>query len=167
MDGRIALAPGTDLKLATATGYTIYTINREVGRGGSCIVYDASYTDNLKNHKLVRIKECYPHSLRISRKDDGTLKPEARDLEAFTSAKNKLITSYQKNHDLFYNKKLTNSIINSSDIYEANETVYIVSVYMDGRTLSEFQGENLYDCVKLMISVATWIPGTQHYEILV
>ena len=58
MDGRIALTPGTKLKLSTATGYTIYTINQEVGRGGSCIVYDASYIDNLGNHKLVRVKEC-------------------------------------------------------------------------------------------------------------
>ena len=63
MDGRIALAPGAELKLHTGTGYVIYTINREVGRGGSCIVYDASYADNLGNYKLVRVKECYPHAL--------------------------------------------------------------------------------------------------------
>ena len=48
MDGRIALAPGAVLKLSSVTGYvpyTIsYTISREVGRGGLCIVYDASYT---------------------------------------------------------------------------------------------------------------------------
>ena len=59
MDGRIALAPGDVLKLSTKTGYTEYTIACEIGRGGSCIVYDASYTDNLGNFKLVRIKECY------------------------------------------------------------------------------------------------------------
>lgn len=154
MDKRCALIPGAELKLTTATGYTLYTINKEVGRGGSCIVYDASYTDNLNNHKLVRIKECYPHFLRISRGIDGTLKPEPQDIEAFNSAKSKLITAYQNNHDLFSIDNLTNAVINSSDIYEANGTVYVVSVYMNGRTLSEFQGETLHDCIKLMHSIA-------------
>ncbi len=154
MDGRIALTPGTKLKLSTATGYTIYTINQEVGRGGSCIVYDASYIDNLGNHKLVRVKECYPYSLRISREDDGELKPDTREQDAFIVAKSKLIASYQKNHDLFCLKNLTNTVSNTSDIYEANGTVYIVSVYMDGRTFTEFQGDTLHDCIKLLISVA-------------
>ena len=56
MNGRIVLTPGTVLKLSTKTGYTEYTISRELARGCSCIVYDASYTDNLGNYKLVRIK---------------------------------------------------------------------------------------------------------------
>lgn len=87
MDGRIALAPGAVLKLETNTGYTIYTINREVGRGGSCIVYDASYTDNLGNFKLVRIKECYSHALRITRTADGVLDADPRDADSFDAAK--------------------------------------------------------------------------------
>ena len=56
MDGRKALVPKTTLKLRTSTGYTAYTLRREIGRGGSCIVYDASSADNLGNDKLVRIK---------------------------------------------------------------------------------------------------------------
>ena len=59
MDGRKAFTPGTVLKLHTRTGYTEYSVRHEIGRGGSCIVYDASTTDNLENEKLVRIKECY------------------------------------------------------------------------------------------------------------
>ena len=55
MNGRIVLTPGTVLKLSTKTGYTEYTISRELARGCSCIVYDASYTDNLGNYKLVRV----------------------------------------------------------------------------------------------------------------
>lgn len=55
MDRRKALTPGTVLKLSTRTGYTEYAVLREIGRGGSCIVYDASSTDNLGKDKLVRI----------------------------------------------------------------------------------------------------------------
>lgn len=154
MDGRIALAPGAVLKLSSSTGYIPYTINREVGRGGSSIVYDASYTDNLGNYKLVRIKECYPYGMRITRDKSGELHPETRDMQAFAEAKARLIAAYQKNHDLFMISELTNTVANTSDIYDANGTIYIVSVYMNGKTFMDFQGETLHDCVALIRSAA-------------
>lgn len=154
MDGRQALSPGTILKLSTKTGYTLYTIKREAGRGATCIVYDASYTDNIGNFKLVRIKECYPHALRISRSDDNKLIAAARDEQAFQAAKDRLLQAYRKNHDLFSVGKLTNAVANTSDIYQENGTVYIVSVYMNGKTFADFQGESLHDCILLLISAA-------------
>ncbi len=154
MDGRIALAPGAVLNLSSGTGYIPYTINREVGRGGSSIVYDASYTDNLGNYKLVRIKECYPYAMRMARNESGELQPEGRNAQAFTEAKDRLIVAYQKNHDLFTINALTNTVANTSDIYEANGTVYIVSVYMNGKTFMDFQGETLHDCAALIRSTA-------------
>ena len=154
MDGRQALAQGAALKLETATGCTIYTINREIGRGGSCIVYDASYADNLGNFKLVRIKECYPHALRILRDKSGALAAEARDAAAFADAKARLKQAYQRNHELFSVSQLTNAVSNTSDIYEANGTVYVVSVYMNGKTFADFQGKTLHDCVSLLLGAA-------------
>lgn len=154
MDGRIALTPNAVLKLKSGTGYIPYTINREIGRGGSCIVYDASYTDNLGNYKLVRVKECYPHAMRISRKQNGALSSESRDERAFVTAKERMIATYQKNHDLFMIPGLTNTVANTSNIYEENGTVYIVSVYMGGKTFTDFQGDTLHDCVVLIRSVA-------------
>lgn len=151
MDGRIALTPGTVLKLSTKTGYTEYTIARELARGGSCIVYDASYTDNLGNYKLVRIKECYPYALKMVRDEAGSLSPSVRDVATFDAAKRRLIAAYQKNHELFSLDGRTNSIANTSGIYEANGTVYIVSVYMNGRTFTEYQGNTLHDCISLLI----------------
>lgn len=154
MDGRIALAPGAVLNLSSGTGYIPYTINMEVGRGGSSIVYDASYTDNLGNYKLVRIKECYPYGMRITRDKSGELRPETRDRQAFAEAKARLIAAYQKNHDLFMISELTNTVANTSDIYDTNGTIYIVSVYMNGKTFMNFQGETLHDCVALIRSAA-------------
>ena len=154
MDGRIALPPGTVLLLSTNTGYTEYTIAREVGRGGSSIVYDASYTDNLGNFKLVRIKECYPHAMRFTRDEDGNLHPSSRDKANFEAAKNRLIDAYQKNYKLFMLDNLSNAIANTSDIYEANGTIYIVSVYMNGCTFTDRQGETLHDCVSLLLGTA-------------
>ncbi|MCD7894110.1 MAG: hypothetical protein LUG60_10520 [Erysipelotrichaceae bacterium] len=54
MDTRIALKNNTLLKF---NQYNQYIINKEIGRGATSIVYDASYTNNTGNKKTVRIKE--------------------------------------------------------------------------------------------------------------
>lgn len=154
MDGRLALTSGSELKLNTKTGYTEYTITKEIGRGGSCIVYDASYEDNIGNHKLVRIKECYPHGLKLHRGNDGELLANAHDQESFTAAKERMIAAYQKNHELFSISTMSNAIANTSNIYQANGTVYIVTVYMNGSTFTEYKGKTLHDCVSLLLSAA-------------
>lgn len=154
MDGRKALTPGTVLKLRTRTGYTAYSVRCEIGRGGSCIVYDASTTDNLGNDKLVRIKECYPHALRISRDEDGTLQAEDRDSAAFEAAKKRLIDAYQKNHTLFATEELTNTVVNTSNLYEENGTIYIVSTWLNGQTFADTQIKTLHDCIALVLSIA-------------
>ena len=154
MDGRKALAPGTILKLSTRTGHTEYMVRREIGRGGSCIVYDASTADNLGNDKLVRIKECYPHALRLKRGDDGSLRAEEKDSAAFEAAKSRIIGAYQKNHELFMTAALTNTVANTSNLYEENGTVYIVSTWMNGQTFADVQTETLHDCIALVLSTA-------------
>lgn len=154
MDGRKALTSGTILKLSTRTGYTEYFVRREIGRGGSCLVYDASSTDNLGNDKLVRIKECYPHALRISRGEDGTLHAEARDSAAFETAKKRLIEAYQKNHMLFATEELSNTVANASNLYEENGTIYIVSTWLNGQTFADAEIKTLHDCIALVLSTA-------------
>lgn len=154
MDGRKALSPGAMLKLSTRTGYTEYTVRREIGRGGSCIVYDASATDNLGNDKLVRIKECYPHALRISRDDHGVLHAEDRDTASFEAAKARLTDAYQKNHLLFATDELANAVANTSNLYTENGTIYIVSTWLNGQTFADTNKETLHDCIALVLSTA-------------
>ena len=154
MDGRIARAPGTVLKLSGGTGSVSYTIGREVGRGGSCIVYDASYTDSLGNYKRVRMKESCPAAVRAVRGENGELRPDPRDAQAFGEAKKRLTAAYQANPDLFLLGELTNTVSNSCELCEANGTVYVVSVYMNGKTFREYHGDTLHDCVTLIRSAA-------------
>ena len=154
MDGRKALTPGTALKLRTRTGYTEYFVRHEIGRGGSCIVYDASATDNLGNDKLVRIKECYPHSTRLIREEDGSLHAGEKDSAAFEAAKSRLVEAYQKNHELFMTSDQTNTVANISNLYENNGTIYIVSTWLNGQTFADAKVETLHDCIALVLSTA-------------
>lgn len=154
MDGRRALKQGTILKLCTHTGYTEYSVRREIGRGGSCIVYDASTIDNLGNDKLVRIKECYPHAVRLIRGADGSLQAEEKDCTSFESAKRRIIEAYQKNHALFMTADLTNTVVNTSNLYEENGTIYIVSTWLNGQTFADAEIKTLHDCIALILSTA-------------
>ena len=154
MDNRVALTPGTELKLCTKTGCTAYTIAREIGRGGSCIVYEASFRDNLGYVKPVHIKECCPQALKVRRGEDGTLTVASEDEERFSLSKERLIAAYRMNQTLFFVGELTNRVTNTADIYEANGTVYIVSVYGNGHTFKEYQGKTLHECISLLLGVA-------------
>ena len=153
MDGRIALTTGTRLALRNSEGGLVsYVIKKEIGRGGSCIAYDASYNDNLGNSKLVRIKECYPHVLKLTRREDGSLEADERDRQDLEIRKRRLIDAYQQNHDLFSSPALSNHVSNTSDIYEHGGTIYIVSTWSNSETLEEHRCASLRECVLLMAS---------------
>lgn len=154
MDRRTALASGTKLIFNTKTGSDEYIIVREIGRGGSCIVYDAIYSDVLDNPKSVRIKECYPHALKIIRMQDNFLQVDQRDEERFYKHKKNMQEAYQLQHDLFYTDTLMNTITNTLNIHEANGTVYIVSTCMDSETLAEHSCGSIYECMSLTRSIS-------------
>ena len=69
IDNRIALERGTTIKLS---GDKEIQINEEVGRGASCIVYDAAYLDNIGVRHIARVKECFPSYLLIFRDSSGS-----------------------------------------------------------------------------------------------
>ena len=155
MDGRKALTPGTKLHFQNRNGGEVsYTITQEIGRGGSCIVYDASYQDNLGNHKLVRLKECYPHGLKLIRTESGDLLAEDRDRDAFKAAQKRMKEAYQRNHDLFVQDALTNAMTNTADLYEAFGTIWIVSTWLNGSTMAEMHPKSLKDCISLVLATA-------------
>lgn len=153
MDGRCALNNGTKLALHNSEGGLVsYIIQKEIGRGGSCIVYDASYSDNLGNLKLVRIKECYPHALKLTRCEDDSLEADEMDRQEFEIHKRRLIDAYQQNHDLFSSPALSNHVSNTSDIYEHGGTIYIVSTWSNSETLEDHRCASLRECVLLLAS---------------
>lgn len=154
MDRRIALKPGSRLTFYTDRGSEEYTVVREIGRGGSCIVYEATYLDTLDNNKIVRIKECYPYSVKIIRLPDNSLQIDQRDIELFNKHKKCMQEAYQLQNDLFYSDNLMNSIANTLNIYGAYGTVYIVSQCMDSETLADHSCKSIHECIELTFSIS-------------
>lgn len=155
MDSRTALKANTVLSFKNKeNSIVLYTIEKEIGRGGSCIVYDAFYYTNAGDKKLVRIKECYPFRFDIKRCETGELTASHEYISDFIASQKKMWADFKVNNVLFYNDKLNDTIINTIDIYEYNNTVYIVSAYLIENTLAEFKPDSLKSCISIIKNVA-------------
>ena len=154
MDHRIALSPETTLHFNTDA---IYTIRGETGRGGSCIVYDSSYRTNAGDEKTVRIRECYPYGAGLKRDKDGRLLCESDGNKIFEEAKARMYRDFRVCNQLFYAEETSDAIINPLNIYEANNTVYIVTLWSRENALQNTVIENLRKCLSIVRQTAAAI----------
>ncbi|MBQ9008347.1 MAG: AAA family ATPase [Clostridia bacterium] len=69
-------------------------------------------------------------------------------------AKNRLTDAYLKNHALFATEELSNTVANTSNLYEQNGTIYIVSTWLNGQTFADAEISTLHDCIALVLSTA-------------
>lgn len=154
MDSRTALKAGTTLRFNDGWEYTI---TNELARGGSSIVYNAYYIDNLGARKTVRIKECYPFRCNLHRSSDGSLLIPEAEQKLFLQTKQKMRRAYQLGNEFFSADGLTNLTANTYNIYEANHTLYVVSVYAQGQELSYERYSSVKDSIAAVKSAATAI----------
>ena len=154
-DKRTALPGGKKLVFTNREGgKTAYTIKKELARGGSSIVYDAVYVNNSGADKKVRIKECYPYRLNIIRDNNGFLHAKGAEESKFEEFKDKFKRAFDASNRLFNIDVLTNSVSNAIDIYDASNTVYIVSSYIQGDTVSEIGDIPLQKAVSIVKGAA-------------
>lgn len=158
MDTRTALKEGTLLKVFNIDRGTItYTIQDEIGRGNTGIVYNGFYRDNAGGRNTVRIKECYPFRVGLLRRGDELIPVGETDARAFEECKKKMEEAFLVNNRLFHTDGLTNFISNTIDEYTANNTIYIVSTYQEGDVLSCETADSVKACVSIVKSVAAVI----------
>ena len=164
MDHRIALKPNTLLCLCNDRGEAIHcVIESEIGRGGSCIVYEASRVTETGDKTLYRVKEFYPYKLSISRNGDSRLIPSARDAEAFCRMRERFLSDFSRTNQLFYSDSNYSSLINQLDVFSQNGTSYILSAYSSRKTLAAYKPESLKECVTLVRQTA-YVLGKIHQQ---
>ena len=132
MDNRIPLEHGSKI---TAGGRE-YTIDKLIGRGGTCMVYSGS------GQGKVIIKECYPYNVELLRGEKG-------ELTGDTSAENELKEALDRFGDmeslvtrLHDTKGMTN--FTSTGIYsaDANNTKYLITDICEGETYADYIQNN-------------------------
>lgn len=120
-----------------------YVIAEEIGRGGSCIVYNGFYRNRIGERHLVKIKECYPYRLEIERDAGENLTPDLSCKQTFLAEKQKFLEAYRKNTALKTTLGLVNSTANATNIYEYHNTCYVVMTEIEGRDYRSEADENL------------------------
>ena len=149
MASRKALEREYELKLYNETGMAdgyVYIIDELIGRGGSCLVYNAEYKDKMKKPHRVRVKECYPFGLNLKRDDENGLHCKAEEKEQFLEEIKKFENAYERYAEICEKKEIRNSLVTAREIGDANNTVYYVMNYSEGESYSEWEKKN---CVNL------------------
>lgn len=155
MDSRIGLKPNTKLQLQNKeNGTIVYYIIRELSRGGSCIVYEASEEMNSGDKKIIRLKECYPYALNICREDNGVLVAKEDSEELFGREKERFLSDFSTGNNLFYTEELYDVLVSPIDSYKANNTIYIAYGYSSKQTLREYHPSSIKECISLVKQVA-------------
>ena len=140
---RISLNPG-----AMINGTRTYVIDSVIGNGATCIVYDAHYVDNHNYSHNVRLKECFPFGIEIERKDDTLVwknnDDKANSLSAFANSYHKLMANQNGNFT-----------VSAYDIFEANNTMYIVMDANEGETFDKcnLSIKEILNSIKLLTHV--------------
>uniref|UniRef100_UPI004056FFDB protein kinase domain-containing protein n=1 Tax=Agathobacter sp. TaxID=2021311 RepID=UPI004056FFDB len=164
MDHRIALKPKTQLRLCNEKGEAIHCIiENEIGRGGSCIVYEASRETETGDRTLYRVKEFYPYKLNISREENDSLIPAPQDEEVFYQRQEQLHSDFSRTNRLFYSGFNYASMSNQLDVFRQNGTSYVLSTYSSKKTLATYKPESLKECIVLVKQVA-YVLGNIHKQ---
>ena len=110
-----------------------YVLTGELGRGGSSVVYDGYYVNNSGVRRPVRIREVQYET-----------EEERRNLRCV----------FDLNNSLFDTDGLTNRIVNTYEIYEKENKIYIVTTYQDGATLDKCCFGSVREVIGVVSSLA-------------
>lgn len=149
-DMRIALCNGYEMKISENRKIRIAD---EAGRGARCIVYDAIYWDQMQIKHKIRVRECYPAYIQLTRAATGELVPSGNP-EKFEKAKNRFTDAYKRNTDIRNTLGLTNSTVNAVDVISCNHTVYILLPMDEGIDYRYYEDQSLQELFRHMKSLA-------------
>lgn len=149
-DMRIALSNGYEMKISENQRIRIAD---EAGRGAGCIVYDAIYWDQMQIKHKIRVRECYPAYIQLTRAATGELLPSGNP-EKFEKAKNRFTDAYKRNTDIRNTLGLTNSTVNAVDVISCNHTVYILLPMDEGIDYRYYEDQSLQELFRHMKSLA-------------
>jgi len=155
MKGEIYIVRRSPLLIGSEVGsYKKYIIDEIIGFGANCIVYDAHYEDGFGNKKSVKLKECYPAALNITRNDNVLIWENDSDKEfAFTH----FTQSYQIASQMQNFNFTKSTVVYSLDIFEYNNTKYIAMIPENGISYDKDTSEDIEDIISTALALTNAI----------
>ncbi len=155
MDYRTALQAQTKLCFSGKNDEKVnYNIVREIGRGSSCIVYEVANETTTGDTKLYRLKEFYPYKLRVKRDAGGRLIPDDSEQVLFKEMQDKMREDFKAANKLFYSDGVAGMLTDQLNVYDYNDTIYVVSTYSAEKTLGTYKPVSIKECISLVKQVA-------------
>ena len=154
---RTCLSPGTVIPVSGEGATRKVYIERVIGEGASCIVYDGFFVDvpGVKEH--CRLKECYPIDAKIVRKGDQLVwsNPAERLV-----AQRRFHGIRQISFDMRYNPEVGNHITKSG-YYENGNNFYLIMDINHGQTLDKENTQDIDRILKITLKL-TQLVGKLH-----
>ena len=144
---------------------TEFTVQKEIGRGGSCIVYEVTYMqDNVQ--RSGRLKECFPYGIiyDLYRKQSNNICVNPASVESFEIKKNKFKEGCFKQIRLYEEiEGIRNSTVDVRGIYYGNNTIYYLMPCDNGQCYSNpiYENDSIYDVLQTVKSTAV---ALSHYH---
>lgn len=138
-----------------------YRIAEMIGKGSSCAVYLADFTDHEGNVTEHVLKEYNPISLHTVRSSEGRLVVKEEEREDFENGLLRFRAGYRRQLAIRRMSELKNSTTNIQEIFEANGTYYIDMTVFHGTVYSRFREESLYQLLHRLRTL-TQVIGSYH-----
>lgn len=156
MTSRKPLAVGAEVQLSQDNATRVYRIDRVIGEGATCIVYEAERIGAIRSPRC-RIKECYPLHTQTERigNDISWCVPSERD---------KAYQRMRKAHNLMVslrNDETVGNHIPTTELFEGNGTLYSVMEINHAKVDTINQISHIYDLLEV-IRVLTEIVSCIH-----
>lgn len=139
-----------------------FTIQEQIGRGASCVVYRADFTDEHGNQIEHLLKEYNPSRFELYREENGVLCLEDEDDRVnFETGLRHFRLGYEKQLGIRRLSDLKNTTGNIQGIYHANGTQYIDMTCFSGQTYDKVREQSVYDLMRRMKALVQVI-GNYH-----
>ena len=133
----------------------VFTVCELIGKGASCAVYRADFTDEHGNQTQHLLKEYHPSRMEMDREDSGALVPE--DEKKFREGLRRFHSCYEKQLQIRRISGLKNTTSNIQGIYHANGTQYIDMTCFQGQTYDKLREQSVYDLMRRMRALTSVI----------
>ena len=134
-----------------------YIIDKRIGEGASCLVYEAHYLDSGNHRKDIILKECYPYNAGITRVGSKMIWSDPAEQDNVFS---RFDTAYEVASKIQNTAGAKSVSVYSLDKFEENGTKYVATI-PNGNSYDKNESEDIADIIRTALALTNAV-GRYH-----
>ena len=126
-----------------------YIIDKRIGEGASCLVYEAHYLDSGNHRKESILKECYPYKAGITRVGNKIIWSDPAEQD---NALSRFDTAYEVAAKIQNTAGAKSVSVYSLDKFEENGTKYVATI-PNGNSYDKNESEDIADILRTALAL--------------